>query len=565
MYPRPFSGLCDLNLNSNYDGRLPGKVSHRSTLQTRQVPGNAMIPAIHSCVDPQNRSFLHRVRRQVSGRSTQYKMQRGLVLQLTGDATASLRQKFVNDDRNLEVVVSSGRTTTAGDRTTDLWDDANKESSSSSSAAPATAADGTFCLPVILIDPITLTGYLPTDDDHARAMVQSLRAVLFGATVLHKEDQRLLDLFSSKKARHGVSTSSTSTGKRSDYLVIPYPDFLRGNLSTRLVWTELHQPHEIAVVDRIFRRLASCHQPLLWKYDMKHEIQAIVEQETSFREVQEWKRRRVAELDQLYLVRETFVHRMELAQAEEANLLKERDRTIVENMKELHGLTSFDLHSTVFCFPDNTDDHKMMGFTTDDDELYFGKDEEDFGDDDDDQGSSWRQRRVNQQLAFIERTHTEQLREATLVEDRIREACTTTSLRVTMAKVSALKKKLEDVDGLLESLQDEQWAESETVGDPAGPQAEYPTARESVLTLILAMILGASDLSREPLMTEHASIVEEWESFFGRLPPLPNQRSNAEEEQERLDIVENDAGSWDKQSLEPTDKDSTNDEWSGCD
>lgn len=474
-------------------------------------------------------------------------MPKGLALQLSGDATVSLKQKFATDKRNAEVLVSE------------------EESAAAASKAPVGSCTS---LPVILLDPMRLTGYLPTDDDHAQAMVQSLRTVLFGTTaaglLLYKEDQRLLDLFSSQKARHGLATRKGKN--RWNYLEIPYPDCLRANLSTRSVWTELYdQTHEIAVVDRILRHLATCHQPLLWKYDMKREIQTIVDQELSFRELQEWKMRRAAELDQLYLVRETFAHRVELAQVEEASLLKERDRTMVESMKERPGLTSFDLHSTVFSFPDNTDDRQIMGFTANDDELYFGKEEEDLGDDE--EGCSWSQRRVNQRLAFIERTHTEQLREATLVENRVREECTTTALRVAMAKVSALKKKLEEVDGLLESLQEEQWAETETLDDPEGQpaEAEYPAPRDSVLTLILAMILGASDLSREPLMTEHARIVADWELFFGRLPPLPKQRSTQEEERERLGLVENDAGSWDEQSLETPDEESTNDEWSGCD
>jgi hypothetical protein len=489
-------------------------------------------------------------------------MTKGLVLQLSNDATLSLKHKFATvDERNSEVLVSGGRTTRS----------VVEEEESSASEAPS---GGCAELPVILLDPMRLTGYQPADEDHAQAMIQSLRTVLFGTAaqglLLYKEDQRLLDLFASQKARHGVATD---TGKnRWNYLEIPYPDCLRTNLSTRLVWTELQdQRHEIAVVDRILRHLASCHQPLLWKYDMKREIQAIVDQEMSFRELQEWKVRRAAELDQLYLVRETFAHRVELAQVAETSLLKERDRTMVESMKERPGLTSFDLHSTVFSFPDNTDDRQIMGFTANDDDLYFGKEEEDLcdEDDDDEEGYSWSQRRVNQRLAFIERAHTEQLREATLVEDRVREECTTTALRVAMAKVSALKKKLEEVDGLLESLQEEQWAETEALDDdPEGQQAEdeYPAPRDSVLTLILAMVLGASDLSRESLMTEHTSIVAEWELFFGRLPPLPKQRSTQEEERKRLGLVENDAGSWDDgQSLETPDEESTNDEWSGYD
>jgi hypothetical protein len=368
-------------------------------------------------------------------------MERGLALHLSSDATGSLRQKLELErssvpsrSRLLQGVEQEGRHCEANSYQED-------------------ESETRVSLPVLLLDAKRLSGYLPADENQANIMVQSLRTALFGESGVsaYKED-RILDLFATKKARHGIAS-----GKWLEtFLEIPYPDYLRANLKTRLVWEELQDSHDIPVVDQILRHLASCHQPLLWKYDMKSEILRIVDQELAFRELQSWKRRRAAELEQLYMVRETIAHRAEMEQALEESLLKERDKAMVETMKERSGLTSFDLHSTVFSFPDA--DNQIMGFTADDDDHYFGKNEEESDGDEE----SWSQGRGDLRLALNERIHTEQLRKATMVENSVREECTTTALRVSMAKVSALKKKLEEVDLLLESIQDEEWAEART-------------------------------------------------------------------------------------------------------
>lgn len=165
-----------------------------------------------------------------------------------------------------------------------------------------------------------------------------------------------------------------------------------------------------------------------------------------------------------------------------------------------------------------------------------------------------RAHRERWQDAAREAEHAAHWIEARKAEEAVRDACTSPALASAEAVVAALQKRLQQVDDLLESLQDEEWQaeesgsedESETsskevVARPekarASPEQKAPTP--SVLDDILAMILGATTLPLESdeegeaassgeavevrrrawLRSEHRSIVEGWREHFGRVPP----------------------------------------------
>jgi len=112
------------------------------------------------------------------------------------------------------------------------------------------------------------------------------------------------------------------------------------------------------------------------------------------------------------------------------------------------------------------------------------------------------------------------------------------------------RKKVKDVEELLENLQEEEWA-AEEEAEAAAEREEQEQLEEqnkkelSLLDQILAMILGA--LPMEPgskdkerhfryVKDEHEFIVNGWKEHFGRLPaafvpgePLPNNDENVEE------------------------------------
>jgi hypothetical protein len=104
----------------------------------------------------------------------------------------------------------------------------------------------------------------------------------------------------------------------------------------------------------------------------------------------------------------------------------------------------------------------------------------------------------------------------------------------TETQVRAWNQRLAKIDALIESMQDDQWAEEEEQEEWANTtnfDAEEADADHlSLLDQILAMIMGkltppsnsSDDIMEEhvqKIFTMHHTIVREWKDYFGRLPP----------------------------------------------
>jgi hypothetical protein len=148
-----------------------------------------------------------------------------------------------------------------------------------------------------------------------------------------------------------------------------------------------------------------------------------------------------------------------------------------------------------------------------------------------------------EEAARIEQAYAEE-------EERVRELCMTPELKMALATVQSLEERMQQVDDLLESLQEEEWAdeengillqtraESTTASEhhvsSSTPDAPPTTAKATELSLldgVLAMILGSLPQSTKIstaehykfLHKEHQDIVSEWKEYFGRLPPSPHR------------------------------------------
>mmetsp|Transcript_14593 Transcript_14593/g.30590 ORF Transcript_14593/g.30590 Transcript_14593/m.30590 type:complete len:794 (+) Transcript_14593:77-2458(+) len=129
-------------------------------------------------------------------------------------------------------------------------------------------------------------------------------------------------------------------------------------------------------------------------------------------------------------------------------------------------------------------------------------------------------------------------------EESIREMLKSNDERLAEAALRSLEKRLESVDELLESLQEEQWAEDEAAEEDKdrNDDIEAPDTTEQVndngmtlLDQILAMVLGGLRIDCSGAKTneehfkyiknQHALIVREWKEVFGRLPPYPSSQT----------------------------------------
>jgi hypothetical protein len=385
----------------------------------------------------------------------------------------------------------------------------------------------------------------------------------------------------------------------------------------------------------------------------RHEAALRVERR-QVRELRTWRTfQRPRELQKLYTARETLVHEVEMSKGRLQKLQEELDRVVAQRLREERlrtgqavGLEGLDFSSTnsvllpdeplvLMSESDNMWDALNAGDATEQDDYYHQDDllaeEEDAGSDDppdelaeeqvedaDDLAQSQetvdgefsnqdgmhptrpdakarrkaaaRTRRNRLQAAAEEAEYKSKLEAAKKEEAAMTEACTTGELLTAMAMVKSLEERLERTDGLLERMQDEEWAEEE--GEPLESEAidefegdvEGNQKREmTLLDRILAMVLGAvfpsngGDLREHAMwrLAEHESIVIDWKSYFGRLPsdaslsprgvgfepskysaepPMLNHRESAaihldahskEMLKESLGIVDNNADNWD--------------------
>ena len=131
--------------------------------------------------------------------------------------------------------------------------------------------------------------------------------------------------------------------------------------------------------------------------------------------------------------------------------------------------------------------------------------------------------------------------------------------RIAQATLLKLQERLKNVDDLLESLQEDEWADEEEDDDNDDEmfnrerrnlnqkmkEKDGDSVDHTLLDQILAMILGGlpkKDIHQVPkekrrtvqldhykyIKEEHKSIVKGWISVFGRLPPFPTSEEEPE-------------------------------------
>lgn len=439
-----------------------------------------------------------------------------------------------------------------------------------------------------------------------------------------------VDAENEKKVANKVeaTTSTAVVGKREKvhpFTLIPYPEFLSSEMSpssrsTLRLWKLLNNTHQSPLLNRIFNHLRNTSRSLIWKADMYQELCRLANQEYKARikreqmtEYSQWKETvRKERLEKLYDVRETFQLRVDVAKRKHEAFVEERELRVERELKR-RGLYQYRITSQKHS-EDNINEEEEYY----DEDGWGGavKEEEIFGDEIDniedgkqDDGDEWSPLGLNisinrvgsikdgrdsvqnvkqedgnlKQLQPI--THSDnqsrkterrqKLKDQTTAvnntffekkEAAIREALKTNDERIAEAVLANLEDKLDKVDELLESLQEEEWADEEEDDEATKPlldanngkiQLSDEVGNQSEMTLldqILAMILGG--LSKESsgapddkehfsfVKSEHAAIVSSWKETFGRLPPFPSSEPPEAPESGKNDTLDNHFGDY---------------------
>lgn len=312
-------------------------------------------------------------------------------------------------------------------------------------------------------------------------------------------------------------------------------------------------------------------------------------------EVDKWrKEKRPAELSKLYEVRETFVLKLDAARAKCETHKRDREVRVQRELQRRRekgigtgGMASLDWDGKVtFAFEDDVDDilNSIMGkkddYRSDSSCPYHDSfsdnendaDEESYGSSGDDKNistellqepnealsisippsnstlmSDRKKRRAvsaSKRMRRKMKNESEKLKmnelRAKIIaardeEHSIQETMINNDERMSIAIVLSLEKRLEQVDNLLETLQEEEWQdEEECPSDVSEVSFENSNGiidkpqELSLLDQILAMILGSQPVEEKNkqehfkcLKLEHENIVQEWQGFFGRLPKAP--------------------------------------------
>ncbi|GAX11132.1 hypothetical protein FisN_9Hh224 [Fistulifera solaris] len=409
-------------------------------------------------------------------------------------------------------------------------------------------------MPAIRIDWENVLGYIPSPDEDLSPVVEALWS----------SDDALEKLLQTRVARHTLRGAEC----------VDYPHFLlieNQLIATARIWKAVVQRHDIPVVEHLLQHLRQCHRTLAWKYAMQNEIRALAASEISHQKMQEWKRNRPQQLQELYAMRETM------------NEIYEDSRQKVEALEdERRRRAQFEYRKQ-----SNNNDDLLDLFSQDDESLYpddYLGDEYSVKDDSSSEASQQSWLDEEDDVPAAEQVATEES-VAAVTSDLVADTCppvddneptddvlenhptsnqqrtleeylaqfTTTELRKAQAAFTVLGQKLKNIDELLETLQDEEWA-AEEEGDEI-EDVSPDTNEFGLLDQILAMILGATDLAPQEVFREHADIVQDWKAYFGRLPPSAESKPAAPQKdptewKQTLGIVDNFETDWDSEPEE---------------
>ena len=260
------------------------------------------------------------------------------------------------------------------DQSSHLFHDAPAESSSplasdnnKSSHAKEQVTDP---LPGIRINLKKLVGYRPNDDEEVQSIQVQLIEAMWAryhqqqttadeVLPIHQQQQeqqedqtspppdfdvQVMELFDTGLAQYCDDPRHHPHNDDDDddgHIFLPYPKYLQAPVTGESIPTitlvqELRKVQTLDFVQKLWKYLAGCSRTLFWKRDMAVELSHLVREEQARLEYQEWtESKRQAKLDNLYSIRETLVHQVELAKAKVDVLEEEREDQVKVAMEPI--------------------------------------------------------------------------------------------------------------------------------------------------------------------------------------------------------------------------------------
>jgi len=239
-------------------------------------------------------------------------------------------------------------------------------------------------LPSVFLDAVQLIGYAPESAEEMESVRSQLVSAMWSRYLDRNDvdetdhsdqvvpppdfDLQVIELLESQVATFRETHSTATTT-----LTITYPPTLQSPetlelVSTKSLWAELHStPSDFPVfTERLWELLRECSRSLFWKRDMAVALKKLIRDELIRMEYQDWTtHQRQAKLEQLYSIRETLVHQMEMEEGKLNELENRREEKVKESMQDYrrrsgcgdNGMVGFG--TTELSFPEEL---QLLGF-----------------------------------------------------------------------------------------------------------------------------------------------------------------------------------------------------------
>jgi hypothetical protein len=223
----------------------------------------------------------------------------------------------------------------------------------------------TDALPGIRINLKKLVGYQPSDDEEIQSIQLQLIEAMWAryhqqqptldeVLPVHQQQQeeqsspppdfdaQVIELFESGLAQYCDDPSNPHhAGDDDSYLVLRYPTYLQSPETGEPILTislvkELRKIPSLDFLQKLWTYLEGCSRTLFWKRNMAVELSHLIREEQARLDYQEWtESKRQAKLDNLYSIRETLVHQVEMAKANVDVMEEEREDQVKVAMEPI--------------------------------------------------------------------------------------------------------------------------------------------------------------------------------------------------------------------------------------
>ena len=394
-------------------------------------------------------------------------------------------------DEELMLLPSNNTTTSLLESSSKDEDDDDGHSVSSSSSVISLSPPSS--LPVLVISLEKLCGYIPQTREDYLQQKHHVEVALYGAESLSDSDDSVLSsLHFSKHASEllefdiaihsdtNFSENSSTCPEQYSTVTISYPEYILVNndidgdttsehlQKVSVMWKHIQRTHPIPVVERLLKYLRICNRDMQWKYRMALYLRGLSRQELFFKKKQSNLRFR----EEFKLKRKNELEKLYQTREVFESQLEDASNKLYAMQQQRNTTTkALDLANETFDFliPSNCEtEHLKL--------TQFGK-------------------------------STNEIYAETLVRK--------------------WEGRLAKLDELLETMQDDEWADEEgeedsLISDNSEKKADYDL---SLVDQILAMIFGKLTLKTAKehhfqfISLEHQAIINEWKAYFGRLPP----------------------------------------------